>query len=68
MPTGALVAGTKLFWPQTEYLKALVARAEWQNDAAARGGDLGHLALIAQHYCGPTAQAGTTSSPATASR
>ena len=26
---GALVAGTKLLWPQTEYIKACVARAEW---------------------------------------
>jgi len=50
---GALVAGTKLFWPQTEYLKALVARAEWQNDAAARAAISGHLALIAQHYLRP---------------
>ena len=50
---GALVAGTKLFWPQTEYLKALVARAEWQNDAAARAAISGHLTLIAQHYLRP---------------
>ena len=50
---GTLVAGTKLFWPQTEYIKALVARAEWQNDAAARAAISGHLALIAQHYLRP---------------
>ncbi len=50
---GALVAGTKLFWPQTEYLKALVARAEWQNDASARAAISGHLALIAHHYLRP---------------
>jgi len=50
---GALVTGTKLFWPQTEYLKALVARAEWQNDAAARAAISGHLTLIAQHYLRP---------------
>jgi mannose/cellobiose epimerase-like protein (N-acyl-D-glucosamine 2-epimerase family) len=51
--TGGLVAGTKLFWPQTEYLKALVARAEWKNDDAARAAISGHLALIAQHYLRP---------------
>ena len=51
--TGGLVAGTKLFWPQTEYLKALVARAEWLNDAAARDAISSHLALIAQHYLRP---------------
>jgi mannose/cellobiose epimerase-like protein (N-acyl-D-glucosamine 2-epimerase family) len=51
--TGGLVAGTKLFWPQTEYLKALVARAEWQNDAAARAAISSHLALIAQYYLRP---------------
>ena len=32
MRSGALVAGTKLLWPQTEYIKACVARAEWLND------------------------------------
>jgi mannose/cellobiose epimerase-like protein (N-acyl-D-glucosamine 2-epimerase family) len=47
---GALVAGTKLFWPQTEYVKALVARAEWRNDTAARAAIPGHLALIAKHF------------------
>ena len=51
--TGGLVAGTKLFWPQTEYLKALVARAEWKNDDAARAAISGHLALIAHHYLRP---------------
>src|SRR5882724_13104538 len=34
--TGALTAGTKLLWPQTEYIKACVARAEWSSDDAAR--------------------------------
>jgi mannose/cellobiose epimerase-like protein (N-acyl-D-glucosamine 2-epimerase family) len=48
--SGALVAGTKTFWPQTEYLKACVARAEWLNDDAARGAINQHLALIAKHF------------------
>ena len=48
--SGALVAGTKLLWPQTEYIKACVARAEWRNDEAARGAIHAHLALIAKQF------------------
>ncbi len=51
--TGGLVAGTKLLWPQTEYIKALVARAECKDDAGARDAIPRHLALIAQHYLRP---------------
>jgi mannose/cellobiose epimerase-like protein (N-acyl-D-glucosamine 2-epimerase family) len=51
--SGALIAGTKLLWPQTEYLKACVARAEWLNDAAAREAARAHLKLIAQHFMRP---------------
>ena len=50
---GALVAGSKLLWPQTEYLKACVARAEWLNDAAARAAIPAHLRLIAQRFMRP---------------
>ena len=50
---GALVAGTKLLWPQTEYIKACVARAEWLDDAAARAAIPAHLALIARHFMRP---------------
>jgi mannose/cellobiose epimerase-like protein (N-acyl-D-glucosamine 2-epimerase family) len=50
---GALVAGTKLFWPQTEYLKACVARAEFLQDNAARDAIRGHLALIAKSFMRP---------------
>ena len=50
---GALVAGTKLFWPQTEYIKALVARAEWRDDKTARATISTHLALIARNYLRP---------------
>ena len=46
-------AGTKLLWPQTEYLKACVARAEWLNDDAARGAIRTHLALIAKSFMRP---------------
>jgi len=50
---GALVAGTKLLWPQTEYIKACVARVEWLNDAAARTAIPAHLDLIARHFMRP---------------
>jgi len=50
---GALVAGTKLLWPQTEYIKACVARAEWRNDDAARGAITAHLARIAKAFMRP---------------
>jgi mannose/cellobiose epimerase-like protein (N-acyl-D-glucosamine 2-epimerase family) len=32
---GELAADTKLFWPQTEYIKACLARFEWRGDASA---------------------------------
>jgi mannose/cellobiose epimerase-like protein (N-acyl-D-glucosamine 2-epimerase family) len=47
---GALVADTKLLWPQTEFIKACVARAEFLNDSAARGAVTAQLALIARHF------------------
>ena len=50
---GRIVADTKLLWPQTEYLKACVARAEWHDDAAARAAITRHLALIARSYLRP---------------
>ena len=73
---GTLVAGTKLLWPQTEYLKALVARAEFRDDAAARDAIPAHLALIAQSYMRPDgaswhnqlARDGTPLTPATPAR
>jgi mannose/cellobiose epimerase-like protein (N-acyl-D-glucosamine 2-epimerase family) len=51
--SGMLVAGTKLLWPQTEYIKACVARAEWHNDEVARGAIHAHLALIARRFMRP---------------
>src|SRR5262249_43930503 len=50
---GALVAGTKLLWPQTEYIKACVARAEWLDDKVARTAIPAHLALIARYFMRP---------------
>ena len=73
---GALVAGTKLLWPQTEYLKACVARAEWHDDSASARRDSAHLALIAQSFMRPDganwhnqlARDGTPLTPATPAR
>ena len=72
----ALVAGTKLLWPQTEYIKACVARAEWLNDSAARAAIPAHLALIARHFMRPDganwhnqlAREGTPMTPVTPAR
>ncbi len=50
---GALVAGTKLLWPQTEYIKACVARAEFLDDDTARRAIGAHLALIARSFMRP---------------
>jgi mannose/cellobiose epimerase-like protein (N-acyl-D-glucosamine 2-epimerase family) len=47
---GGPVAATKLLWPQTEYIKACVARAEWQRDPAARSRTQEHLALVATYF------------------
>ena len=74
--SGAVVAGTKLLWPQTEYLKACVARAEWHDDAQARAAIPRHLALIAKAYMRPDgaswhnqlARDGTPLTPATPAR
>jgi mannose/cellobiose epimerase-like protein (N-acyl-D-glucosamine 2-epimerase family) len=73
---GMVVAGTKLLWPQTEYLKACVARAEWHDDAQARAAIPRHLALIAKAYMRPDgaswhnqlARDGTPLTPATPAR
>jgi mannose/cellobiose epimerase-like protein (N-acyl-D-glucosamine 2-epimerase family) len=51
--SGRVVADTKLLWPQAEYLKAWVARAEWLHDDAARAAIRAHLKLIAQHFMRP---------------
>jgi mannose/cellobiose epimerase-like protein (N-acyl-D-glucosamine 2-epimerase family) len=51
--SGHVVADTKLLWPQTESIKACVARAEGLDDAAAREAIPAHLTLIAQHFMRP---------------
>lgn len=47
---GALVADSKLFWPQTEYIKACVARAEWLDDAQSLDLADAHLAKLYRHF------------------
>ena len=49
---GGVVAGTKLFWPQTEYIKACVVRAEAGNVHAAR--EIGiHFRKLDAHFFRP---------------
>lgn len=45
-PQGTVLNGAALLWPQTEYLKALAARAEFEDDAAATARLDAHLDLI----------------------
>ena len=46
---GVPTATTKLFWPQTEYIKACVARSE-QGDASMLAEVDAHLARLLTHY------------------
>ena len=50
---GTLIADTKTLWPQTEYIKAYVARFEWLDDQMARGGIAIQLGLIARYFMRP---------------
>jgi mannose/cellobiose epimerase-like protein (N-acyl-D-glucosamine 2-epimerase family) len=45
-PDGTVLDGRALLWPQTEYLKALVARIEFEEDADAEAELTRHLALM----------------------
>jgi len=47
---GAIVAGTKLLWPQTEQLKAHLAMCEWRGDEGARSLARGLLETIEKLY------------------
>lgn len=47
---GALVADSKLLWPQTEYIKACIARAEWFDDASARDTAIAHIDRMYRHF------------------
>lgn len=45
-PDGAVLNGAALLWPQTEYLKALAARIEFEQDEAASARLDSHLKLM----------------------
>jgi mannose/cellobiose epimerase-like protein (N-acyl-D-glucosamine 2-epimerase family) len=45
-PAGTVLNGYALLWPQTEYLKALAARVEFEGDAGAMDKLDAHLALM----------------------
>lgn len=45
-PDGAVLDGRALLWPQTEYLKALTARLEFEADEAAEAELIRHLAVM----------------------
>lgn len=49
-PEGALVAATKLLWPQTEFIKALGARVEFTGDEDAAARLPRHLDLMFRHF------------------
>jgi mannose/cellobiose epimerase-like protein (N-acyl-D-glucosamine 2-epimerase family) len=49
---GALTQPTKRLWPQTEALKAFLARAERLDDADARARARAHLAMMFTRYVG----------------
>lgn len=49
-PQGAVMNGAALLWPQTEYLKALAARAEFEDEAGALAKMEAHLALTFDRF------------------
>jgi len=49
-PTGRVLNGAALLWPQTEYLKALVARIEFEGDDDAAARLEQHLHLVFRHF------------------
>ena len=52
-PNGKPLESTRLLWPQTEYIKALIARSELLNDGNADQLLDSHLALIFDRYLDP---------------
>jgi mannose/cellobiose epimerase-like protein (N-acyl-D-glucosamine 2-epimerase family) len=49
-PEGRVLDGEALLWPQTEYLKALAARSEFEDDAEALPLAKAHLALVFDRF------------------
>lgn len=52
-PQGAILNGAALLWPQTEYLKALAARVEFENDREAAARLDSHVRLIFERFVDP---------------
>lgn len=52
-PRGAVLNGAALLWPQTEYLKALAARIEFEGDRDAAERLDGHLRLVFERFVDP---------------
>lgn len=50
--TGAVLHGSKRLWPQTEAIKAHLARRELLGDAEAEDGARRHLAMLFERYVG----------------
>jgi mannose/cellobiose epimerase-like protein (N-acyl-D-glucosamine 2-epimerase family) len=51
--TGQVLTPTKLMWPQTEAIKAFVARAEFLGDEDAKGRIDGFIDLLFRYYVDP---------------
>lgn len=49
-PDGTIIDGAALLWPQTEYLKALAARIEFEGDTDAASKLDSHLALTSERF------------------
>ena len=49
-PQGSVVASTKLFWPQTEYIKACVAKFEMSGEQKYLSAGIAHVALLRRHF------------------
>ncbi|TCR67050.1 mannose-6-phosphate isomerase type 3 [Bosea sp. BK604] len=52
-PQGRVLNGAALLWPQTEYLKALAARVEFEDDHEAAARLDQHLRLVFAHFVDP---------------
>jgi mannose/cellobiose epimerase-like protein (N-acyl-D-glucosamine 2-epimerase family) len=50
---GSLVAESKLLWPQTEYIKACIACAQWFDDSKAKNTAILHVERMCQHFFKP---------------
>ena len=49
-PQGLVLATSKLLWPQTEYIKACIARHEATRDPSFRLRAISHMALMREHF------------------